>query len=85
MCVCCRPTILLANAVSGEEEVPAGVKGVITKDAPDVLAHISVRARNLKVHTCVYICVYMYIFFVLRCVFIYIYIHTYGSHYQGCS
>ena len=44
-----RPTILLANSLSGEEEVPPGVVGVITPDAPDVLAHISVRARNLKV------------------------------------
>ena len=44
-----RPTILLANSLSGEEEVPPGVVGVITCDAPDVLAHISVRARNLKV------------------------------------
>jgi len=44
-----RPTILLASSLSGEEEVPPGVVGVITPDAPDVLAHISVRARNLKV------------------------------------
>eukprot|EP00291_Cryptomonas_curvata_P021640 CAMPEP_0172172742 /NCGR_PEP_ID=MMETSP1050-20130122/12626_1 /TAXON_ID=233186 /ORGANISM="Cryptomonas curvata, Strain CCAP979/52" /LENGTH=1504 /DNA_ID=CAMNT_0012844337 /DNA_START=29 /DNA_END=4543 /DNA_ORIENTATION=- len=44
-----RPTVLLAGSVSGEEEVPPGVVGVITPDAPDVLAHISVRARNLKV------------------------------------
>eukprot|EP00960_Hanusia_phi_P022117 655292-Hanusia_phi.AAC.2 len=44
-----KPTILLANSLSGEEEVPPGVVGVITPDAPDVLAHISVRARNLKV------------------------------------
>jgi len=44
-----RPTILLANSLSGEEEVPPGVVGVITPEAPDVLAHISVRARNLHV------------------------------------
>ena len=44
-----RPTILLAGSISGEEEPPAGVKGIITRDAPDVLAHISVRARNLKI------------------------------------
>jgi len=43
-----RPTILLASSLSGEEEVPPGVVGVITPDAPDVLAHISVRARNLR-------------------------------------
>jgi len=44
-----RPTILLAHSLGGEEEVPPGVVGIITPDAPDVLAHISVRARNLNV------------------------------------
>mmetsp|Transcript_43979 Transcript_43979/g.104093 ORF Transcript_43979/g.104093 Transcript_43979/m.104093 type:complete len:1491 (+) Transcript_43979:153-4625(+) len=48
-CVYDRPTVLLANSLSGEEEVPPGVVGVITPEAPDVLAHISVRARNLRV------------------------------------
>ena len=77
-----RPTILLAHSLSGEEEVPPGVVGVITPDAPDVLAHISVRARNLKVllATCfdmyvyiyIYICIYMYI-----CIYIYMYIFQY--------
>lgn len=43
-----EPTILLANRVSGEEEIPEGVVAVITPDAPDVLSHSSVRARNMK-------------------------------------
>lgn len=44
-----EPTILVAGRVSGEEEIPEGVVGVLTPDAPDVLSHISVRARNMKV------------------------------------
>ena len=43
-----EPTILLANRVSGEEEIPEGAVAVITPDAPDVLSHSSVRARNMK-------------------------------------
>lgn len=44
-----EPTILLAKRVTGEEEVPVGVVGLISGDAPDVLSHLSVRARNMKV------------------------------------
>lgn len=44
-----QPTILIANKVSGEEEIPDGVVGVLTPDMPDVLSHVSVRARNSKV------------------------------------
>jgi alpha-glucan,water dikinase len=42
-------TILVAKSVKGEEEIPDGVIGVITPDMPDVLSHVSVRARNSKV------------------------------------
>ena len=41
-----RPTILLVERLSGEEEVPAGCVGVLAADAPDVLSHLAVRARN---------------------------------------
>lgn len=34
---------------AGEEEVPEGVVGLLTPDAPDVLSHVSVRARNMHV------------------------------------
>lgn len=34
---------------AGEEEIPEGVVAVLTPDAPDVLSHVSVRARNMKV------------------------------------
>lgn len=46
-----EPTVLLCYRVTGEEEVPEGVVGVLTPDAPDVLSHLSVRARNMKVGT----------------------------------
>ncbi len=35
--------------MTGEEEIPDGVVAVLTPDAPDVLSHVSVRARNMKV------------------------------------
>lgn len=47
-----RPTILLARRVKGEEEIPDGTVAVLTADMPDVLSHVSVRARNCKVIIC---------------------------------
>jgi hypothetical protein len=44
-----RPTILLARRVTGEEEPPTGVVGVLSGDSPDVLSHLSVRSRNMGV------------------------------------
>ncbi|GFR47292.1 hypothetical protein Agub_g8979 [Astrephomene gubernaculifera] len=44
-----QPTVLVAEQVTGEEEIPEGVVAVITPDAPDVLSHVSVRARNMRV------------------------------------
>jgi hypothetical protein len=44
-----EPTVLLAKRVTGEEEVPEGCVAVLTPDAPDVLSHVSVRARNMRV------------------------------------
>ncbi|KAH0756297.1 hypothetical protein KY290_026567 [Solanum tuberosum] len=44
-----KPTILVANSVKGEEEIPDGAVALITPDMPDVLSHVSVRARNGKV------------------------------------
>lgn len=48
-----RPTILIAKNVRGEEEIPDGAVAVLTPDMPDVLSHVSVRARNSKV-SCFY-------------------------------
>ncbi|XP_052204850.1 alpha-glucan water dikinase, chloroplastic [Diospyros lotus] len=44
-----QPTILVAKTVKGEEEIPDGTVAVLTPDMPDVLSHVSVRARNSKV------------------------------------
>lgn len=44
-----QPTILVAKTVKGEEEIPDGAVAVLTPDMPDVLSHVSVRARNGKV------------------------------------
>ena len=47
-----RRTILLCERINGEEEVPNNVQAIVLingTDYPDVLAHVSVRARNLKV------------------------------------
>ncbi len=53
---CQAPIRLLARwaagarvQVSGEEEIPEGAVAVLTPDAPDVLSHVSVRARNMRV------------------------------------
>ena len=45
-------TILLTENVGGSEEIPNNCTGVIILNGnnyPDMLAHVSVRARNLKV------------------------------------
>lgn len=56
-----QPTILVAKSVKGEEEIPDGTVAVLTPDMPDVLSHVSVRARNSKV---ILICkLLQYIFF----------------------
>ncbi|TYJ35370.1 hypothetical protein E1A91_A05G232500v1 [Gossypium mustelinum] len=44
-----KPTIIIATRVTGEEEIPDGVVAVLTSDAPDVLSHVSIRARNSKI------------------------------------
>eukprot|EP01025_Chloroclados_australasicus_P029393 TRINITY_DN2937_c0_g1_i13.p1 TRINITY_DN2937_c0_g1~~TRINITY_DN2937_c0_g1_i13.p1 ORF type:complete len:933 (-),score=168.34 TRINITY_DN2937_c0_g1_i13:30-2582(-) len=43
-----EPAVLIAEKVSGEEEIPDGAVAVISKELPDVLSHVSVRARNMK-------------------------------------
>ncbi|PNT66432.1 alpha-glucan water dikinase, chloroplastic [Brachypodium distachyon] len=44
-----KPTVLVVKSVKGEEEIPDGAVAVLTPDMPDVLSHVSVRARNSKV------------------------------------
>ncbi|MBA0595641.1 hypothetical protein Gorai_012504 [Gossypium raimondii] len=45
-----KPTIIIASRVTGEEEIPDGVVAVLTSDTPDVLSHVSIRARNSKAY-----------------------------------
>ncbi|KAF7137206.1 hypothetical protein RHSIM_Rhsim07G0213400 [Rhododendron simsii] len=35
-----KPTVIIANKVSGEEEIPNGAVAVLTADTPDVLSHV---------------------------------------------
>jgi alpha-glucan,water dikinase len=44
-----EPTVLIADEVSGDEEIPEGVTAVLTCDAPDLVSHVAVRARNVGV------------------------------------
>ena len=44
-----EPTVLVASRVTGNEEIPNGVKAVLTPDAPDLVSHVAVRARNAAV------------------------------------
>jgi alpha-glucan,water dikinase len=43
------PTVLIADHVAGDEEIPASVTAVLTLDAPDLVSHVAVRARNAHV------------------------------------
>lgn len=44
-----KPTVIIATRVTGEEEIPDGVVALLTSDMPDVLSHVSIRARNSKI------------------------------------
>ena len=41
-----RPTVVIADLVSGDEEIPPGVVAVIAPDVTDIVSHVAVRARN---------------------------------------
>jgi alpha-glucan,water dikinase len=43
------PTVIVTEEVSGDEEIPGGVSAIITPVPIDILAHLSVRARNAGV------------------------------------
>ncbi|XWS25405.1 hypothetical protein CRYUN_Cryun27aG0065400 [Craigia yunnanensis] len=51
-----KPTVIIATRVTGEEEIPDGVVAVLTSDMPDVLSHVSIRARNSKACICLATC-----------------------------
>ncbi|HID98368.1 MAG TPA: hypothetical protein EYP57_09325, partial [Thermodesulfobacteriaceae bacterium] len=40
------PTIILTDRITGDEEIPPGVTGVITPEPVDIVSHVSIRARN---------------------------------------
>ena len=47
-----EPTVIVTENVSGDEEVPVNCSCLViikSENYPDVLAHVSVRARNLNV------------------------------------
>jgi alpha-glucan,water dikinase len=41
-----RPTLIIADSVSGDEEIPPGITAVIAPDVTDIVSHVAVRARN---------------------------------------
>lgn len=40
------PSIIVADKVMGDEEIPEGVQAVITPDDTDIVSHVAVRTRN---------------------------------------
>ncbi len=44
-----RPTIIVADNVAGNEEIPEGVVAIITPAIIDILSHLAVRARNVHI------------------------------------
>src|SRR6266481_686908 len=40
------PTVIVADRVMGDEDIPEGVKAVIAPDVTDIVSHVAVRARN---------------------------------------
>ena len=43
------PTVIVADKVMGDEEIPEGVTAVIAPDVTDIVSHVAVRARNANV------------------------------------
>jgi alpha-glucan, water dikinase len=40
------PTVIIADKVMGDEDIPEGVTAVIAPDVTDIVSHVAVRARN---------------------------------------
>ena len=43
------PRIVIADQVTGEEDIPEGLTAVIVPDVVDIVSHVAVRARNAQV------------------------------------
>jgi len=41
-----RPVVVLADRLSGYEEIPEGIQAILTPDGVDALSHLAIRARN---------------------------------------
>ena len=44
-----RPTVIIADQVMGDEELPKEIVGVLAPDVTDLVSHVAVRARNARV------------------------------------
>jgi alpha-glucan,water dikinase len=44
-----RPAVILADKLSGYEEIPKGVEAILTPDGVDALSHLAIRARNERI------------------------------------
>lgn len=44
-----EPSVVMVDAVSGDEEIPRNVRAVLTPQTPDIVSHVAVRARNERV------------------------------------
>ncbi|MEA1866832.1 MAG: PEP/pyruvate-binding domain-containing protein [Thermodesulfobacteriota bacterium] len=44
-----QPTVIVADKIAGEEEIPKEVIAVITPDLTDIVSHVAIRARNANV------------------------------------
>ncbi len=44
-----RPAVILADRLSGYEEIPQGVEAIVTPQGVDVLSHLAIRARNARI------------------------------------
>lgn len=43
------PTVVVADKVMGDEEIPEGVTAVVAPDVTDIVSHVAVRARNASI------------------------------------
>jgi len=42
-------TVIIADIITGAEEIPANISAIITPDTTDIVSHVAIRARNAKV------------------------------------
>ncbi len=42
-------TVIIADIITGAEEIPANISAIITPDTTDIVSHVAIRARNARV------------------------------------